>query len=72
LFSDDGTLRTLPEAEENGTGVVDDMYRTESLEERKDMVELVKRYAPVFKLSYVFKLLSIPFHVLVRSSWMKS
>jgi hypothetical protein len=51
LFSDDGTLRTLPEAEESGTGVVDDIYRTESLEGRKDMVDLVKRYAPVFKLS---------------------
>lgn len=51
MFSDDGTLRTLPEAEENGTGVVDDTYENDSVEDHQDMVELVKRYAPVLKLS---------------------
>jgi hypothetical protein len=51
LFSDDGTLRTLPEAEESGHVVVDDTFQPESVEDRKDMMELVKRYAPVLKLS---------------------
>ena len=43
MFSDDGTLRTLPEAEESGTGVADDTYENESVEDHKDMDELVRK-----------------------------
>ena len=53
MFSDDGTTRTIPEAEENVPAVVDDTDKTENVEDHNDMVELVKRYAPIFKLSYV-------------------
>ena len=51
LFSDDGATRTLSEAEENGLDVGDDTNVKENDEDHEDMVELVKRYAPVFKLS---------------------
>jgi len=51
LFSDDGATRTLSEAEEKGLDVVDDTNDKEDNEDHKDMVELVNRYAPVFKLS---------------------
>ena len=58
MFSDDGTTRTIPEAEENVSGVVDDTEKKETVEDRKDMVELVRKYAPIFKLSYVPHFLS--------------
>ena len=57
MFSDDGTTRTIPEAEENVPPVVDDTDKNESVEDHKDMVELVRKYAPIFKLSYVLNLL---------------
>jgi len=57
LFSDDGTTRTIPEAEDNVPDVVDDTDKTENVEDHKDMVELVRKYAPIFKLSYVLHLL---------------
>ena len=44
-------LELCPEAEENGLDVGDDTNDKENNEDHKDMVELVKRYAPVFKLS---------------------
>ena len=45
-----GTTRTIPE---DSSGVVDDTEKKETVEDHKDMEELVKRYAPIFKLSYV-------------------
>jgi hypothetical protein len=46
LFSDsqDGTIRNIPEID-------DDTHQKESIEVHTDMDELVKKYAPVFKLS---------------------
>jgi hypothetical protein len=49
LFSDDGTTRTI--TEQNDTAVED--VEPVKLEHHIDMVELVRRYAPIFKLSYV-------------------
>lgn len=51
LFSDDGTIRTI--SNESISALEDDSYTKDSIEEHKDMDELVRRYAPVFKLSYV-------------------
>ena len=49
LFSDDGSTRIVPE--ESVPKVDDNTHQKESLEIHPDMDELVKRYAPTFKLS---------------------
>jgi hypothetical protein len=72
LFSDDGTTRTIPE---DSPGVVDDQLGTESIEDHKDMDELVKRYAPIFKLSYVTLFctsLPCPRHIIREKSAIRS
>lgn len=58
MFSDDGTTRTIPEAEENVPAVFDDTDKNETVEDHKVMVELIRKYAPIFKLSYVLHFLS--------------
>jgi len=51
LFSDDGRVRTI--TEQTDWSVDDIAYTAESVGDHSDMVELVHKYAPVFKLSYV-------------------
>jgi len=49
LFSDDGSTRIVPE--ESVPNVDNNTHREESLEVHPAMSELVKKYAPIFKLS---------------------
>ena len=49
LFSEDGSTRIVPE--ESVADIDDNTHREDSVEIHPDMDELVKRYAPIFKLS---------------------